>query len=124
MRELTVPVRCEFLGLSSYEKPAIQSGEVKIILDIEATLEGKDLLIVEDLVDTGLTLRFLQKTLAARNPSSLKTCALLLKKGAEKGMVAPDYVGFEMDNSFAVGYGIDHEGRYRELPFVGTLEVK
>jgi hypoxanthine phosphoribosyltransferase len=122
VRAISGDVRCEFLGLNQYEEPVRESGEVKIILDIEDPLEGCDLLIVEDLVDTGITLRFLKQALSARRPASIKCCTLLWKKGGVEASLVPEYVGFEVERSFFVGYGIDHEGRYREVPYIGTLE--
>jgi hypoxanthine phosphoribosyltransferase len=123
VRAIPLTLRCDFLLPTSYAEHQKygRSGEVKILLDVEGTLEGSDVLLVEDLVNTGLTLRFLRDTLAARKPSSIKTCSLLFKSSGPAPLLRPDYIGFEIPQSFVVGYGLDHHGRYRELPFVGTL---
>lgn len=124
VRALKTETRCEFLGVTAYAaaKRSRTGEEVKVVLDIEEALEGKDLLLVEDLVDSGATLSFLQRLLLARKPRSLKTCALLLRKANLRAEVKLDYVGFEIDEPYIVGYGIDHEGRHRELPYLGKLE--
>lgn len=122
-RELASEVRCEFLGVSAYAGQA-RSGsgeEVKITLDLEEALEGKDLLLVEDLVDTGATLAFLQRTLRARNPRTLKTCAFLVRRANLNKNVALDYVGFDISDPYVVGYGVDHEGEYRTLPYIAAV---
>ncbi|MBI4403893.1 MAG: hypoxanthine phosphoribosyltransferase [Deltaproteobacteria bacterium] len=118
VRNINLPVYCEFLSLSPYSR---SSGEVKILLDVKDSLEGKHLLLIEDLVDSGLTLNYLQKALMARNPLSLKTCALVVKKVGLPNKVAVDYAGFEVSEHFLVGYGIDDKGRYRQLPYLGIL---
>lgn len=125
-REIQTELRCEFLGVSAYEGGA-RSGsgeEVKITLDLDEALEGKDLLLVEDLVDSGATLKFLQRTLKARNPRSLKTCTLLLRRSNLQAAVTLDYIGFEITDPYVVGYGIDHEGEHRALPYVASLGEK
>jgi len=139
VREMKTPLSCEFLALSTYptfarptdtqspsptreELASAASGEVKILLDIEEPLAGKNLLLIEDLVDTGLTLEFLRRTLEARKPASLKTCSLLVRKQRPAQAVPIDYVGFEIEDAFVVGYGIDHEGAFRELPYIGRME--
>jgi hypoxanthine phosphoribosyltransferase len=121
IRAIDLDLECEFLGVSSYKDGKVSSGEVAITLDLEMPLEGKDIILVEDLVDTGLTMNYLIKSLTARNPRSLKTVALLLKKKTLKAPCSVDYVGFEIADEFVVGYGIDSAGQYRNLPYLATL---
>ena len=122
IRHLEVPMTCEFLGLSSYGNATVSSGEVKVTLDINDTLENKHVLIFEDIVDTGLTLNFINHTLAARRPASLKTCALLVKPDCLKTEVEINYHGFEIEDHFVVGYGIDYAQKHRGLPYIGYVE--
>ena len=123
IRELKMPVHCEFLGVSSYGDQTRSSGEVKVTLDLTAPLFEKNVVLVEDIVDTGLTLSFVMEYLRARKPKKIKTTALLFKKVA---LVAKDltidYVGFEIPNRFVIGYGLDFAQQYRGLPFIGTLD--
>ena len=107
IRKLDLTVTCEFLALSHYGKASPSSGEVKMNLDYSETMEGKHVLIIEDLVDTGFTTNFINKFTKARNPASLKTCCLILKEGTLEQPVDLDYVGFKIDEEFIVGYGID-----------------
>lgn len=122
LRSLALPITCEFLGVSSYGDRRVSSGEVKVTLDINEPLEGKHVLIVEDIVDSGLTLSYLQSNLRARKPASLKTCALLMKPDSMKMEVPVDYVGFKIGSEFVIGYGMDYAGKYRGLPFIGYFE--
>lgn len=122
VRALKVPVKCEFLSVSSYGDEKTSSGEVKLVLDISTPLDGRDVVIVEDIVDSGLTLKFIRDLLAVRNPASIACCALLQKPDALKVDVSVDYVGFPIGNEFVVGYGLDYAQSYRELPYVGVLE--
>lgn len=121
IRAIDLPMKCEFLGLSSYEGMAT-SGEVKTTLDINSPLSGKHVLVFEDVVDSGLTLQYLQTLLSARNPASVRTCTLLLKPESLRTKVSVDYVGFSIGNEFVVGYGLDYNEKLRGLPFVGCLE--
>lgn len=122
IRGLDLPLSCEFLGVSSYGNKQVSSGEVKLTLDINEPLEGKHVLIIEDIVDSGLTLSYIVNMLAARKPASLKTCSLLLKPDNLKIPIEIDYVGFRIGREFVVGYGIDYAGKFRGLPFVGYVE--
>lgn len=122
IRGITSPVTCEFLGVSSYGKETVSSGEVKVTLDLNVPIQNKHVLIVEDIVDTGLTLKYIQTSLRARGPASLKTCALLVKPDALQVPVDLDYRGFSIANEFVVGYGLDYAEKYRGLPYIGTLE--
>jgi len=117
-RAIDLPVELDFMAVSSYGSATTTSGVVRIIKDLDADLTNRHVLIVEDIVDSGLTLAYLRKNLAARNPASLEVCSLLVKEGLQK--VDPDlrYVGFRIPPVFVVGYGLDVEERYRNLPFV------
>jgi hypoxanthine phosphoribosyltransferase len=120
VRAIDLPLTVDFIGISSYVGTA-SSGAVTITSDLARPIEGLDVLLVEDIVDTGLTARHLLDTLARRRPRSLKVCALLVKPSRATVRVTVDYRGFEIPDHFAVGYGLDHEGRFRNLPFVGAL---
>jgi hypoxanthine phosphoribosyltransferase len=122
LRKLDLNVSCEFLGVSSYGNKMVSSGEVKITLDINDPLEGKHVLIIEDIVDSGLTLNFLMNNLRTRKPATIKSCALLLKPDHLKTEVELDYVGFKIGSEFVVGYGIDYAGKHRGLPYIGYIE--
>jgi hypoxanthine phosphoribosyltransferase len=119
IRNLEMPTTCEFLGLSSYGSQKVSSGEVKITLDLN---EDKHVLIVEDIVDSGLTLSYLIKNIQARNPTTVRTCALMYKPESIKVPVQVDYVGFKIGDDFVVGYGVDYAERFRGLPYIGVLE--
>ncbi len=121
IRQLEMPLTCDFLGLSSYGNQMVSSGEVKVTLDITEPLNGKHVLVFEDIVDSGLTLHYLINALKARNPASLRTCALLVKPEAIKIPVKVDYHGFEIGNEFVVGYGVDYAEKFRGLPYIGYL---
>ena len=124
IRAVDIDLSCEFLGVSSYKDQKVSTGEVAVTLDIETTLHGKDIILIEDLVDSGLTMNFLINSLKARNPKSLTTVALLSKPKAFKVPTQIDYVGFEIGNEFIVGYGIDYAGLYRNLPYLSILPEK
>ncbi len=122
IRQLDVPLTCEFLGVSSYGSKMVSSGEVKVTLDINEPLENRHVLIFEDIVDTGLTLSYILSAIRTRKPASIKTCALLLKPEKVKTDIGVDYLGFNIGNEFVVGYGIDFDGKHRELPYIGYIE--
>jgi len=121
MRHLDVPCEVDFMAVSSYGSSTDSSGVVRILKDLDAPLEGRNVLIVEDIVDSGLTLQYLMRTLAARNPASIEVCALLTKPERRKVDTPARYVGFEIPDKFAIGYGLDYAERYRNLPYVATL---
>lgn len=121
VRLIDADVKTEFLGTSSYGNSTKSSGEVKLTLDLTNAIEGKNVLLIEDIVDTGLTMDYLAKTLKMRKPKSVKTCALLLKPDALKVDLKLDYVGFEIGNEFVVGYGLDYQGYYRNLPYIAQV---
>jgi hypoxanthine phosphoribosyltransferase len=123
-RALPVPTQLEFMAVSSYGSATSSSGVVRILKDLDRDITGRDVLIVEDIVDSGLTLSWLLKNLASRNPASLEVCALLRKPEATKVDVPVKYIGFDIPNEFVVGYGLDYAERYRDLPYIGTLEPK
>jgi hypoxanthine phosphoribosyltransferase len=121
MRRLDVPVEVDFMAVASYGSATKSSGVVRILKDLDAAIEGRDVLIVEDIVDSGLTLQYLMRNLAGRNPRSLEVCALLIKPERQKVELPTRYVGFEIPNRFAIGYGLDYGERYRNLPYVAAL---
>jgi hypoxanthine phosphoribosyltransferase len=122
MRALAVPCEVDFMAVASYGSATKSSGVVRILKDLDAVIEGRDVLIVEDIVDSGLTLKYLLRSLAGRNPRSLEVCALLIKPGSRNVDLRLRYVGFEIPDRFVVGYGLDDAERYRNLPFVATLK--
>jgi len=121
MRALTVPCEVDFMALASYGSSTDSSGVVRILKDLDAPIEGRDVVIVEDIVDSGLTLSYLLRTLEARQPASLEVCALLTKPERRKVELPIRYVGFEIENRFVIGYGLDHAQRFRNLPYVAVL---
>ncbi|MBJ7332332.1 MAG: hypoxanthine phosphoribosyltransferase [Solirubrobacteraceae bacterium] len=121
MRRLTVPCEVDFMAVASYGSSTDSSGVVRILKDLDAAIDGRDVLIVEDIVDSGLTLQYLLRNLGARNPGSIEVCALLTKPERREVELEPRYVGFEIPNRFVIGYGLDHAERYRNLPFVAEL---
>ncbi len=121
-RHLTVPAAFDFMSVSSYGASTKTSGVVQIIKDLEESIEGRHVLVVEDIVDTGLTLSYLVSMLKTRHPASLKVCVLLDKPSRRVTQVTLDYVGFEIPDAFVVGYGLDYAGRYRNVPYVFTLK--
>ena len=122
MRELDVPCEVDFMAVSSYGSATDSSGVVRILKDLDASIEGRDVLLVEDIVDSGLTLHYLLKSLGARDPRTLEVCALLTKPERRRVDLPIKYVGFEIPNRFAIGYGLDHAQRYRNLPYVAALQ--
>ena len=121
MRHIEIPCEVDFMAVASYGSATDSSGVVRILKDLDAAIEGRDVLIVEDIVDSGLTLQYLLRSLGARNPRSLEVCALLTKPERRKVDLPTRYVGFEIPNKFAIGYGLDHAERYRNLPYVAAL---
>jgi hypoxanthine phosphoribosyltransferase len=123
MRHIDVPCEVDFMAVSSYGSSTDTSGVVRILKDLDAPLEGRDVLIVEDIVDSGLTLQYLMRTLETRGPASLEVCALLTKPERRLVEMPARYVGFEIPDKFAIGYGLDYAERYRNLPYVATLNL-
>src|ERR671915_1699699 len=121
MRHLEAPCEVDFMAVASYGSSTDSSGVVRILKDLDAPIEGREVLIVEDIVDSGLTLSYLLRTLRARDPASLEVCALLTKPERRKVDLPIRYVGFEIPNRFAIGYGLDHAERHRNLPYVAVL---
>src|SRR5579862_8243522 len=121
MRSITVPCEIDFMAISSYGASTDSSGVVRILKDLDINIEGRHVLIVEDIIDSGLTLSYLVRNLESREPASLDVCALLTKPGRREIDVDVRYVGFEIPNKFVIGYGLDFAERYRNLPYVGVL---
>jgi len=121
MRELTVPCEIDFMAVSSYGSATDSSGVVRILKDLDSSISDRDVLLVEDIIDSGLTLHYLLRNLRARNPASLDVCALLTKPERRRVDLPVRYVGFEIPNRFAIGYGLDHSQRHRNLPYVAAL---
>jgi hypoxanthine phosphoribosyltransferase len=122
MRYIDIPVEVDFMAVASYGSATDSSGVVRILKDLDAAIEGRDVLIVEDIVDSGLTLQYLLRNLGSRNPRTLEVCALLTKPERRKVDLPTRYVGFEIPDRFVVGYGLDYAERHRNLPFVAALE--
>ena len=123
VRAVTVPVEIDFMAVSSYGSGMDSSGVVRILKDLDANIEGRHVVIVEDIVDSGLTLSYLVRNLEARGPASLEVCALLTKPERREANIDCRYVGFEIPNRFAIGYGLDFAERYRNPPYVGVLRA-
>jgi len=121
-RALETPVSMEFMAVSSYGSSTSSSGVVRILKDLDREIEGRHVLVVEDIIDSGLTLNWLLRNMRSRNPASVEVCALLRKPEAAKVDVPVKYVGFDIPSEFVVGYGLDYAERYRDLPFVGLLK--
>ena len=121
-RALPVPVQLEFMAVSSYGSATSSSGVVRILKDLDRDIAGRHVLIIEDIIDSGLTLSWLRRNLESRQPASLEVCTLLRKPDAITVDVPVRYVGFDIPNEFVVGYGLDYAERYRDLPFIGTLD--
>ena len=121
-KRITVPVSLDFMSVSSYCDGTASSGIVKIVKDLDETLEGKDVIVIEDIIDSGRTLYYLMDVLGKRQPNSLKLCTLLDKPDRRVRDVKVDYVGFEIPDEFVVGYGLDYAQRYRNLPYIGVVE--
>jgi hypoxanthine phosphoribosyltransferase len=124
MRHLEIDCEVDFMAVSSYGSSTDSSGVVRILKDLDAPIEGKHVLIVEDIVDSGLTLSYLMRMLKARNPASLDVCALLTKPERRKVETPIRYTGFEIPNRFAIGYGLDYGERFRNLPYVAELQAR
>jgi hypoxanthine phosphoribosyltransferase len=122
MRYIDIPVEVDFMAVASYGSATDSSGVVRILKDLDAAIDGRDVLIVEDIVDSGLTLQYLMRNLGSRNPRSLEVCALLTKPDRRKVDLPTRYVGFEIADRFVVGYGLDYAERHRNLPFVAVLD--
>ena len=123
-RAIPLPTQLEFMAVSSYGSSTSSSGVVRILKDLDRDINGRDVLIVEDIVDSGLTLSWLMRNLATRRPRSLRVCALLRKPDAVRADVDIAHVGFDIPNEFVVGYGLDYAERYRDLNYIGTLDPK
>ncbi|HEX5928178.1 MAG TPA: hypoxanthine phosphoribosyltransferase [Solirubrobacterales bacterium] len=121
MRHIEAPCEIDFMAVSSYGSQTDSSGVVRILKDLDAPIEDRHVLIVEDIIDSGLTLQYLMRNLKARRPASLQACALLTKPERLRVDLSPRYVGFEIPDRFAIGYGLDHAQRYRNLDFVAAL---
>jgi hypoxanthine phosphoribosyltransferase len=122
IRQISLPAYIDYMVVSSYGNSAETSGVVRIIKDLEDNIEGKNIIIVEDIIDTGLTLAYLRQNLLSRHPKSLKICTLLDKPARREKEINIDYKGFEVPDEFIIGYGIDYAEKYRNLPFVGILK--
>ncbi len=122
-RRLTIPRRIDFMALASYGMTGTQPGAVRLIMDLRTDIAGRHVLVVEDIVDTGQTLRYLLGILRPRGPASLKTCALLRKPDRLRADVRIDYVGFDIPDAWVVGYGLDYGDRNRALPYIGIVEA-
>ncbi len=123
-KNIDLPVKLEFLGVSSYQGGTETTGEVRITTDVSKPMAGKHVLVIEDIIDTGLTMEFLLGNLHARHPASLKLCSLLEKPARARTQVNIDYKGFVIDDLFVVGYGLDYGEVYRNLPFIGVMKGK
>lgn len=121
-REITSPVEIDFMAVSSYGSSTKSSGVVRILKDLDESVEGRHVLVVEDILDTGLTLKYLLRNIASRKPASLEVVTLMSKKGKQRVPIQCKYVGFEVPDEFVVGYGLDYGERYRNLPYVGVLK--
>lgn len=122
IRQIECEMTCEFMGLSSYGHSTKSSGQVKLTMDIGANIEGKHVLLVEDIVDTGLTMNYIQKMLEIRNPASVTSVTFLHKPDAKKVDCKLDLVGFKIPNDFVVGYGLDYQNMYRHLPYIAQVD--
>lgn len=123
-RRIDVPTRTEFMALTSYRGAEKETGAVRLLMDLRTDIAGEHVLIVEDIVDTGQTLKYLQDTLGARRPASLETCALVRKEDGPRPEPDVRYLGFEIPDRWVVGYGLDYGERYRTLPYIGVLDVE
>ncbi len=121
IRQVDLKLSLDFISVSSYGAATVSTGQVQMVKDLETTVRGLDVILVEDIVDTGLTLNYLLKNLRSRQPASLATCALLSKPSRRQVQVAVDYLGFEVPDRFVVGYGLDYGQKYRNLPYVAFL---
>lgn len=121
IRTIDLDMTCEFMGASSYGQSTKSSGEVRLTLDLSNSVKGRHVLLIEDIIDTGLTMAYLQKVILSREPASLTTISLLHKPKSKKVDCQIDYTGFEIGDEFVVGYGLDYQGKYRNLPFIGQV---
>ncbi len=121
-RRLTIPRHIEFIAVSSYEHGSVPSGAVRLVMDVRASIEGRHVMIIEDIVDTGHTLHYLIDMLKSRNPASVRTCALLHKEHRTEVDIEVDYLGFTIGDEWVVGYGLDYAERDRTLPYIGVIE--
>lgn len=121
-RRIELPLTCDFLGVSSYGNETKSSGIIRITSDLKRSVEGKDVLVVEDIVDTGLTMRYLMDNLKTRRPRSIRVCTLLEKPARRQVETRIDYLGFTVPDVFVIGYGLDYKGRFRNLDYIGTIE--
>lgn len=121
---ITIPVTLDFMSVSSYGSGAVSAGRVKVVKDTDEPIDGKNVIIIEDIIDSGNTLSFLLNMMEARKPESLKLCTLLDKPDRRTTEVNVDYTGFEIPDKFAVGYGLDYAQEYRNLPYIGVVEIK
>lgn len=124
IRKISLPVTCDFLTVSSYGAGTETSGLVQVVADLKTPIEGKDVLLVEDIVDTGVTLNYIKDVLLLRNPQSFRVCALLDKPERHRAQIKIDYLGFTIPNKFVVGYGIDYNEQYRNLPYIGYIDLE
>ena len=122
LRAMSIPVEMDFMAISSYGAGAKSSGEVKLIKDLDRKIEGRDVLIVEDIIDSGYTLSYLKRMLYSRKPASVKICALLDKYARRVVPIEADFKGFDIEDEFVIGYGLDYAERYRNLPYIGILK--
>ena len=122
VREIKLPIEMDFMAVSSYGAGTTSSGVVRIVKDLSTQIENRHVLIIEDILDSGLTLKYLMKTLLARHPASLEVAALLVKDGMQKADIKCNYTGFVCPNEFVVGYGLDYDQKYRNLPYIGALK--
>ncbi len=123
LKKIDLPVKLEFISLSSYGDGTSSTGNVKLEMDLSGSIANKNVLVVEDIVDTGLTIKTLTEMLKVRNPKSLKLASLLFKPTRNEHPAKIDYLGFEIEDKFVIGYGLDYAGRYRELPYIGVLNA-
>ncbi len=121
VRNIDLPVEIEFMAVTSYGKAAASSGEVRILKDLDCSIEGQNVIVIEDIIDTGLTLKYIKEILLKREPKSLKLCCMLDKPSRREAAIDVDYIGYSIPDHFVVGYGLDFSGRYRSLPYVGIL---
>lgn len=121
-RAITSPVEIDFMAVSSYGSSTKSSGVVRILKDLDEVIEDRNVLVVEDILDTGLTLKYLLKNLASRKPRSLEVCTLLSKEGKQRVPIDCKYIGFDIPDEFVIGYGLDYAERYRNLPYIGVLK--
>ncbi len=122
-RAITIPVEFDFMAVSSYGAATQTSGVVRILKDLDSEIEGRHVLIIEDIIDSGLTLSYLIRSLKVRRPASLTIAALLRKRGIQRVPLDVEYVGFEIGEEFVVGYGLDYDGKLRNLPYIGILDT-